>query len=171
MIFLYILLIYISICIILSSICVLIKNKDKILIFKMPRNKVIYYILSFTWGLPMNLIGSIIALCLIIAGHKPVKYGWNYCFEFDIDWGLELGIFFIAPRDSIHTKNHEHGHGIQNIYLGIFTIGTISIPSVIRFWYREIREKLGYKNKTTYDSIWFEGSASRSGDYFINSLK
>lgn len=170
MIFVWLLIIYISICIILNIIFGILNNTNQ-LFFKMPKNKITYYILSCTWGLPMTLLGSIVALCLIITSHKPVKYGWNYCFEFDIDWGLELGIFFIAPKDSIHTKNHEHGHGIQNIYLGIFTIGTISIPSVIRFWYREIREKLDYKNKTTYDSIWFEGSATRSGEYFMNSIK
>lgn len=170
MIFIWLLIIYISICIILNIIFGILNNTNQ-LFFKMPKSKILYYILSFTWGLPMTLLGSIVALCIIITGHKPVKYGWNYCFEFDIDWGLELGIFFIAPKYSIHTKNHEHGHGIQNIYLGIFTIGTVSIPSVIRFWYREIKEKLGYKNKTTYDSIWFEGSATRSGDYFMNSIK
>jgi hypothetical protein len=50
----------------------------------------------------------------------------------------------------------------------------ITIPSAIRYWYREIRARKGLKNETGYDDIWFEGDATRRGEEFIawyNTLK
>ena len=137
----------------------------------MPPNKVAYYILSFTWGLPMNLIGSVVALILMCRGKKPIRYGWNYYFECNVSWGLELGIFFIGPKNaSEHLKNHELGHSIQNIYYGPFTIGVVSIPSAIRFWIRHFKQKKGQK-LVPYDDIWFEGTATKSGEIFMSQYK
>ena len=93
-------------------------------VFKAPKHRATYYILSFTWGLPMTLFGCIVALGFLITGHRPKRYGWDWYFEIKgIGWGLELGIFFIAPDGECEQlKAHEQGHGIQNIYLGIFNI-------------------------------------------------
>ena len=76
------------------------------------KNKFVYYLLQFTWGLPMNIAGLIVAGIMMLCGKRPVRYGYGWCFEREGDWGLELGIFFIAPPHSTHTKNHELGHGI-----------------------------------------------------------
>jgi hypothetical protein len=93
-------------------------------------------------------------------------------FRLPINFGLELGIFFLAPKcASDHTKKHELGHSIQNVYLGPFTIGVVSTPSAVRFWFRKIKKKLGKKITTTYDSIWFEGQATKSGDEFMKREK
>lgn len=148
------------------------KKCRKDMVFQAPKSRAVYYILSFTWGLPMTFFGCIVALGLLITGHKPKRYGWDFCFEFEsIGWGLELGLFFIAPTNSELTNQHEHGHGIQNIYLGIFTPAVVSIPSAIRFWYREIRYNIGKPCKTKYDDIWFEGSATASGKALMERLK
>ena len=142
-------------------------------VFKAPRSPTLFYILSFTWGLPSVLIGGLVALVLRIAGNKPKRYGWEWYFEFPgIHWGLELGIFFIAPQGYYEAlKMHEHGHGIQNIYFGIFNPLVVSLPSVTRFWYREFREAVGNPCKTGYDDIWFEKSASESGKDLMRKLK
>lgn len=130
-----------------------------------------YYLLQFTWGLPMNLIGAIVALVLVCHRKKAYKYGWNYCFELPVNFGLELGIFFIAPvGGSKHTKDHEHGHAIQNIYFGPFCVGMVSIPSATRFWIREIQYMIKKPPKTKYDDAWFEGQATKSGTRFIDGL-
>lgn len=137
-------------------------------------SKPLFYILSFTWGLPMTLVGLIVAFVLVIAGYKPKK--WNYCYYFEVgeSWGgLELGAFFITNKNSSqHVKNHEHGHGIQNCYLGPFMPFVICVPSAIRYWYREI--KYLRKNKmppTDYDSIWFECSATKLGVELNNLIR
>lgn len=129
------------------------------------RNKFFYYLLSLTWGLPMTLIGALVALVLIITGHKPKK--WGGCFYFIVKgyWGgINLGLFFVTDSiDGYHTKCHEFGHSIQNCYLGFFMPFVIGLPSLIRCWYREIRDRMGLENKTAYDDAWFEGWATRVG--------
>jgi hypothetical protein len=131
----------------------------------------LYYLLQFTWGLPMNFIGALVALVLMCHRKKAYKYGWNYCFELPVNFGLELGIFFIAPMNgSKHTKDHEHAHAIQNIYFGPFCVGMVSIPSATRFRIREIQYKIKKPPKTKYDDAWFEGQASKSGARFIDGL-
>lgn len=129
------------------------------------RNKFLFYFLSWTWGLPMTLIGAIVALILIVAGHKPKR--WGGCIYFNVGefcWGgLELGMFFLTDRrDNVHTKNHEFGHAINNTWFGPLTPFLICIPSAIRYWYRKI-----YDNNNPYDSIWFEWLASTTGNEAI----
>lgn len=165
------LLIYIMVCETAYIIMNHLYTNGEVEVLKAPKRKWVYYLLQFTWGLPMNIIGAIVALVLICFRRRPYKYGWNLCFELPVNFGLELGIFFIAPiNGSKHTKDHEHGHAIQNIYFGPFCIGMVSIPSAVRFWIREIQYMIKKPPKTDYDDAWFEGQASRSGDYFINNL-
>ena len=138
-------------------------------------NKFLFYLLSFTWGLPMTLIGCMVSLVLLIAGYKPKKYGYTWYFEVGNNWGgLELGVMFLTNKTpSTHTKNHEVGHTLQNCYLGPLTPFVVSIPSAIRYWYREYLVRSGKKKWSElpdYDSIWFEGDASKRGTEFIESL-
>lgn len=133
------------------------------------RNKVLFYVLSWTWGLLLNIVGAVVALVLIVAGKKPKKWGYCYYFEVGKHWGgMELGMFFLVNENpSVHIRNHELGHGLQNCYWGPLMPFVISIPSFVRYWYREIRTKMGLKNKTKYDDIWFEGDATKRGTEFM----
>lgn len=59
-------------------------------------SKTQFYILSFTWGLPMTLIGCLAALVLTMAGFKAQRWGYCYYFEIGSRWGgCELGLFFL----------------------------------------------------------------------------
>ena len=135
-------------------------------------SKLKFYLLSFTWGLPLTLIGLIVSLVMLCMGCKPHKWGYCYYFEVGEGWGgLEFGVIFLVSKTaSDHTKNHELGHGIQNCYWGPLTLLVIWIPSAIRYQYRKIRAKLGYQNKTKYDDFWAEGQASRWGTELIEKL-
>lgn len=133
---------------------------------------ILFWFASFTWGLPMTLIGSLISLCLLIAGYKPQKYHGFIFFEVGIGWGgFNCGCFFFANKHVYEsTKKHECGHGIQNIILGWFMPFVISIPSAIRYWYREylIRiKKVSYWDLKPYDSIWFEKWATNLGNKYM----
>jgi hypothetical protein len=120
----------------------------------------------------MVIVGVFAATFLRLKGYKPTKYGWLWCFEIpNLGWGVWLGLFFIAPAGDEGVKRHEHGHGIQNIYLGIFEPVIVALPSAIRFWYRAIREKLGKPSKAGYDDVWFEKSATQSGREFIKKTQ
>ena len=133
-------------------------------------NKTLFYLLSCTWGIIMTLIGCIVGTILLAAGCKPKKWGHCYYFEIGSGWGgLELGpIFLVSKTASEHTKNHELGHGFQNCWFGPLMPFIVSVPSAIRYWYREIRESKGNPCKTDYDSVWFEGQATKLGYEFMN---
>lgn len=132
-------------------------------------SKRVFYILSFTWGLPMTLVGCLVAMVLLILGHKPKKWGYCYYFEVGEGWGgLELGMFFLCNKNPTeHIKNHETGHSLQNCVLGPLMPFAVCIPSAIRYWYRAIRQKIGKPCKTKYDDFWVEGSATRIGTEFM----
>lgn len=132
--------------------------------------KILYWIISLTWGGLMTFIGLIVALVLLVTGHKPYRFGYTFYFKVGKSWGgLELGGLFITDSNpSLHTLCHEHGHGLQNLWWGPLFPFVIGIPSAIRYWYREIKYyKKGKQPPTTYDSIWFEGQASRLGEKYF----
>ena len=83
-------------------------------------SKKLYYFLSFTWGLPLTLVGCIVALVLLCLGYRPEKFCYCWHFKVGKNWGgLELGIIFITDDTStLHIKCHEFGHGLQNCYWG-----------------------------------------------------
>lgn len=100
---------------------------------------VLFWILSCTWGILMTLLGLIVALGLLIAGQKPHKFGYGFYFEVGHNWGgLEIGPVFLVQKNALLSlKQHEAGHGIQNIWFGPLMPFLISIPSAIRYWLRE----------------------------------
>ena len=132
-------------------------------------SKKTFYLLSFTWGLPMTLLGCLVAAVLVCAGYKPKRFGWCWYFEIGEDWGgLELGMFFLKCRSGgDYILRHEHGHAIQNCFLGVLMPFAVCIPSSVRYWYRRIVRKFNRHAKLPdYDSIWFEGDATMLGDCF-----
>lgn len=135
----------------------------------MIQDKKTFYLLSFTWGILLTLVGCIVSVVLLALGYKPKKWGYCYYFEVGEHWGgLELGPFFLVDKSSsILTKNHEHGHAFQNCKLGLFMPFVVSIPSAIRYWFRRIAEKNGKPCQSGYDEIWFEGEATKLGTEFM----
>ena len=60
-----------------------------------------FYILNLTWGILLNIVGGIVALVLIIAGHKPQKSGLVWCFEIGEGWGgVNLGLVILVCKDA-----------------------------------------------------------------------
>lgn len=97
---------------------------------------VVYWLLQCTWGIVMTFIGAVVALILLISGHKPKTLGPAVYFEIGAGWGgLSLGGFFFCGQDSLmSTKYHECGHGIQNIIWGPLMPLAVIIPSAARYW-------------------------------------
>lgn len=135
-------------------------------------NKKTFYTLSFTWGILMTLAGCLVATVFIAAGYRPKKWGYCWHFELGSNWGgLSLGPVFLASRNpSKHTKNHEHGHSLQNCRYGPYMV-IISLMSACRYWYREFKyTRNGLTPPTKYDDAWYEGEASKLGTEFIENL-
>ena len=145
------------------------------LIFK----RILFYFISFTWGFITSFIGLLgIAL---LAPFKRV-HAWHgrlygicpACFG--EGWGFEMGCFWFVSNDCYPRSTgldsefmgHEAGHGLQNCVFGPFMLLIVSIPSMIRFWYRELHfYRKGKQPTTGYDDIWFEGTATALGKKFI----
>lgn len=123
----------------------------------------LYYILLFTWGLPLTLVGLITTGVLKALGKQPKKFLSTWYIPVGKHWGgLELGCCFIVDEsEALSTLKHETGHTFQNAIFGVFTIFIEFIPSAIRYWTRKVSG-----SKKPYDSIWFEGSATFIGTQF-----
>ena len=132
---------------------------------------ILFWLISCTWGAIMTSIGAVVALVLICTGYRPHRFHHLIYFEVGYGWGgVELGAFFVVSRGaSLHTKKHEAGHAIQNIILGVFMPFVVCIPSAVRYWWREwVKHRGRGATLPPYDSIWFEGWASRLGKKYFN---
>lgn len=131
---------------------------------------VLFWIVSFTWGLPMSLFGGICALVMLAAKRKPKRFHGYIYFETGSGWGgFEGGpFFFVNSEPRIDLIRHEAGHGVQNLMFGPLMPFVISIPSAVRYWIRRIKTSkgLGY-TLPPYDAIWFEKSATDLGNRFF----
>lgn len=137
-------------------------------------SKTWYYIISFTWGLPMSLLGCITALILLTTGHRPKQNIYGWCFEVGEDWGgVSFGfVSIVAKNPSYHLLQHEFGHSIQNCIFGILFIPFVAIPSMIRYWYRRYLnevKKVSYIDLPYYDYAWFEGMATMFGERYTDT--
>lgn len=136
---------------------------------------ILFWFFSFTWGLPMSLFGLIIAIFMLLTGHKPHIFHHSVYFVFRMKggWGFEAGAFFFLSSDcadNLSMKQHESGHGLQNLVFGWLMPFVVSIPSTVRFWYREWLVKSGrktYRELPPYDSAWFEGWATELGKKYF----
>ena len=136
--------------------------------------KSLYLILSFTWGLPLTLIGCIVAAALMIFGIKPKRFLYGFYFPITNGSGFNMGpIFIVSKNPSEYLLKHEFGHSIQNCFFGPFVFLLVIIPSVIRFWYREylvFTKQSTYSELPPYDNIWFEGTATKLGEKYLRNL-
>lgn len=137
-------------------------------------SKKIYWALSLTWGLILTLLGLTIALILLCCRKKPYRHLYGYVFTVGENWGgFSLGpISVVSKTAHFRTLNHEFGHSIQNCYFGPLMPFIVSIPSAVRYWYREFLVRTGKKKSwelPSYDSIWFEGMATRLGNKYYDS--
>lgn len=107
--------------------------------------QIMFWFLSLTWGIVMTLIGFVIMFILLL-GNYEIKIFYHYLrMEVGRNWGgFEMGpIFFTDESPLLYTKQHEAGHGIQNIMFGPLMPFIVSIPSAIRYWFREQRTQKG----------------------------
>ena len=132
---------------------------------------ILFYIVQWTWGLPVNIVGGIAYLiCTKILKHKHSKFGFaNIVY---LPWnagGLSMGLF-IFVRDEKEKKEwiynvriHEYGHTWQCLLLGPLYYFVVALPSVI--WcncFQKYREK----NNVSYYKLYCESWANSFGERF-----
>lgn len=117
----------------------------------------------------MTIIGLLVALIMLCTGHRPHVFGYGFYFVVGKHWGgCELGaVFLVNKSPSLALLQHEAGHGVQNTIFGVLMPFIVCIPSAVRYWWRRWYEARGYHHTKAplppYDSIWFEGQATRIG--------
>lgn len=118
-----------------------------------------FYLLSFTWGLPMSIAGCVVCGVLMCRGYKPQRYGHAYYIEIGENWGgLNLGWFFLTNKGaSDRTKRHEIGHGYQNACTLGWAFPIFGIISAARYWLK----RFGFR--INYYAWWFESQANKIG--------
>lgn len=125
--------------------------------------RTLFYILSFTWGLPLTLAGFACMLISLLLGGSVSLSGGYVAVRIGGGWGgFSLGIFVFLCRDADDSVlYHEKGHGIQNCIYGPFMIFLVSLPSAVRYWYRRLHR--GRSFKRAYGDVWFERQATDFG--------
>lgn len=144
---------------------------------KLLLNQGVYYILNFTWGLVTTLLGYILLLVLWPFGKIKTYRGVLYLeFRKNFHAAFSIGmVLFIPPNFSDNLIKHEYGHTVQNAIFGPFMLFLVLIPSVIRFWYRQLysRKRAIADNHIImsplrpYDSVWFEYTATYLGNCIL----
>ncbi|MGN0447829.1 MAG: hypothetical protein ACI4GC_04675 [Acutalibacteraceae bacterium] len=139
--------------------------------FKNSLKDFLFYLIQWTWGLPVNIVGGLAFLiCTKIKGYRYQKFG--YAKIVYVPWnqgGLSMGLF-IFMRDqhpnkkwTYNTRIHEYGHTWQCLLLGPLYYIVIALPSVI--WcncFRKYREK----NNVPYSAVYCESWANKWGVKF-----
>lgn len=142
---------------------------------------ILYWLLNLTWGIIPSFIGFFAFLFAVLC--RKGKIHPNGCFiivEFGGNWGgVSFGYFTFtggysqnSPDWYDHTRKHEFGHTLQNAILGPFQIFLVDIPSICRYHYMRIERARGTKfSSDWYDSVWFEGTATKYGTKVIDWLE
>lgn len=127
----------------------------------------LFYLIQFIWGLPVNIFGLIGFLLT-----KPFCRQEKFCNSY-ITYvnkknfgGVSIGMFIFinSEKDGQWRENiriHEYGHTIQCLYLGVFYWFVIGIPSSI--WCNFFA---GYRKKhnVSYYSLYCESWANTLGE-------
>lgn len=127
------------------------------------------YLIQWTWGLPVNMVGGIAYLiCTKILKHPHSKFGYaNIVY---LPWnagGLSMGLFIFVRDEKekeewlYNVRIHEYGHTWQCLLLGPLYYLIVAIPSVI--WcncFAKYREK----NNVSYYKLYCEAWANVWGE-------
>lgn len=139
-------------------------------------NKVAFYILSYTWGILLTVVGWLVAGVLMLLGHKSHKWGGSHYFVVGKNWGgLSIGTTIVVSDSCTDefSLNHEFGHSVQNCYFGPFCLFLVTIPSFMRACWREFVVWVKIKKRSElpdYYSIWFERTASELGEANVSKF-
>ena len=142
---------------------------------------IMFWVVSLTWGVLLTIPGLLITgFCILFLKGKVHRNGCSYIVEVGGNWGgLDLGAVALcgnysqtSPSWYEHTRRHEFGHAIQTLIFGPLQLFIVVIPSACRYWYDRLEKNhKSERGADWYDSIWFEGTASRWGTKFIDWIE
>ena len=127
-------------------------------------HRALFYLIQFTWGLTVNLVGLLVFLCCR-TWFSSIRFRNSIvtCLPGNRG-GLSLGIFiFLSVPNAAENSGlcaHEYGHTVQCLFLGPLYWLVVAIPSVI--WCNLF---VGYrkKHRVPYDFLYCERWATAWG--------
>ena len=132
----------------------------------------LYYLLHFTWGIIMATIAGLTAgvLAFVNLFTKNIqfkRYHGVLEIRFFKNWGgCDLGLVYLRDTTSLESvSEHELGHSFQ-VWLGIFFPFVVAIPSAIRWWIRRLQPNKAHK---PYNAFWAEDAASQCGKWYVDN--
>lgn len=135
---------------------------------------ILMWIVRLTWGILSTIIGLFVFLFFAVTRKIRIHLKSNTIIIYlvprknDVLFGFSAGLFIFSNTEVILKNNylfyHEWGHSWpQLLLMGPLHPFLVLIPSIIRFWWRELQYKKGNTALPAYDSIWFEGTATDWG--------
>ena len=126
-----------------------------------------FYLLSFTFGLPLSLAGVLVCGVLVLCGYRVKRYRHLYYIAIGKSWGgLEFGWFFLVSiPEAESTKRHELGHGYQNACKYGFVMPVFWLIAAARYWLRRLGAPIDYY------AWWFEAEANDIGEKLMEHEK
>ena len=128
---------------------------------KFQPSRILFYILSFTWGIILSSLGAIAFLALRILGvpWSPNQYGYVTYLGKPHWGGFTLGPFsFVCPNATQDLLTHEAGHSYQNMAYGPFMV-ILTLVSIFHYWISCFVPKV----QNNYYDFWLEADASKWG--------
>lgn len=130
----------------------------------------LFYLIQWTWGLPVNLIGGVVALICRAKGYEQKRF--KRALITYLPWkqgGLSLGLFIFIRKEHpneiwrYNTPIHEYGHTWQALLLGPLYWLIIGLPSAV---WCNFFEKYRRKNHVSYYVFYPEKWANAWGQKF-----
>lgn len=131
----------------------------------------LFYLVQWTWGLPVNIAGGIAFLiCTKVKKRRWQRFGYSYIVY--LPWksgGLSLGLFIFmkdqhkSKKWTYNTRIHEYGHTWQCLLLGPLYYVIIALPSMI---WCNCFEGYRKKNNISYYKLYCEAWANAWGQKF-----
>ena len=124
--------------------------------------KPLFYLIQWTWGLPVNIFGVAAFLICKLKGYRTEKFANAYITY--VPWkfgGIALGLFIFVrenhPKEfwTYNVRIHEYGHTWQVLLLGPLFWLVIGLPSFI--WchcFEGYRRKRRISYYTFYPEKW-----------------
>jgi len=133
---------------------------------------ILFWSIQLTSGILLTAMGVLFTLVLLLTGHKSQFFGYAIYTEVGRHGGgVNLGgFFFVQQGASTRLTCHEYGHSFQNLWFGPLTPFVITIPSALRYHYRNYKEGKGH-SLPPYDAFWCEKWATDLGKKYCPSLE
>lgn len=131
--------------------------------------RILYGLLQWTWGLPQNLLGAVLALLYRSREHSRFRnaYLTNWpkagCMSLGMFIFLDDHVFPASSSDAACQSScfrvliHEYGHSVQSLILGPLYLPVIGLPSLLWStlpYFRHLRRKKGLSYYKMYQEKW-----------------